>query len=423
MAQNNDRSPLWTAAAGAGLAGGIGYGLYKHWDDFAQAFNSSTTGTNSLIANYVDLSARFNVSLDSSVAKEIIANELAESNLLTYVKRTERGSGINAQVKAFAYEAIMSGGQATHEEALEALKAIDVSNLDTPDLYKIAMKSVEDAGGTPNLLNQRITELHKTVPGLPNTPTISSPKFVSQGGLGTSFITDVLPSELSEPANAQMSRIKQEFATAAGGKKFNLTYSSYLREDLIDDKVIKTPMLIAKSSGQTIAEIALEDTGFTYSGDHLQNRYVPLKGYRAASGDVISHQEFYTRKITDAINAATSESDLNARARELRESFFNQLDDVNVSSLGIYTTPLRTSGTVARNNLLNTIAVPYDEVSQADIERLIKSGKLYPGTSPSQAGKGILNTTNIAEDLFGSCSSVRLVNGLIQLHGAVRMST
>jgi len=385
MAFDNERSSLWGMAAGGAIAGGIGVGAWKNRAAFSQAWSRGVSPVSSSLPTNIGGFRTGAAGVESGMATEAM-----QAMSSTFANKSGLGTALT-DIHGAAYRSIMSGGVTSHEEAIEALSAIG-KQATGGDAYKAAMSAIGAKGGSASVFEASLTSFATGA----DRAAMSG---VSGGGFGSTFASTTRFSDLSSAAQARAIDIEKNIGRAAGDK-FNVQWSYKTVEDLIDNKRVKTPMLIGRIGEGRIASIPLADTGLTYDGDTLSTRYITRKGYRAG-GTQMSYPELYERNIAEALSASQSNAQMKQQVLNAHQNLIEQMNvrDSNHRAAAVWTGPFTTSGGAAKARLTRAEAVAFGETDPLDV--IGRQNKLYPWTSAGAAGKETLTTRNLATELYG----------------------
>jgi hypothetical protein len=146
-----ERSPLWGISAGAALAGGVGYSIYKGRADLLSALKMGSTDVASQVskiaAEYPRISSNINV---------LGSTDELRLGLLQLDK--EFNPVIKSDISHGLYQSIMATGRVTHEDAYRAFRS--VSEQETiGGLYTEAEKQLSRYSGDRNTFNQMLERL------------------------------------------------------------------------------------------------------------------------------------------------------------------------------------------------------------------------------------------------------------------------
>ena len=401
MPFDDERSPLWGITAGAALAGSAGYAGYVHRNAFARAWKTGAIDVTKKATSLTETMPGFNVGAVLSDA--VVADETIRAALVSM----EKGFGLSAtigDIHTAAYEAIMAGGKKSHEEALGVLTKINQQGSAT-DAYSAAIDAVTVASGKSTLFESRLGEFTSDILKR-NRAFVQAGAVTSEGGIGGVIAGAADFSKLSASAKREALAIQENLGVVAKGK-FDIDWDYKIIEDLIGGQKVTTPMMIGEVSGIRLAEIPLASTGYTYSGANLTSRYITRGAYRG-TGEKIKYAELYQRTVGDAISRARNNTQLKQNLLSAHRTLIEEMGarDSAARAAAVWTGPFVTSGGAAKARLIGMEAIGYG-VPQEDVVNLIGRGAgLYPYTSPGAAGKGVLSTQNLAEELFGPLGSL-----------------
>jgi len=392
---NDERSPLWGLAAGGALAGGVGYAFLKNRSSLARAWKMGSQDVTGPPSGLIDEIAGFQTG-KIPVAQGAIFDEAMEATAASFERRVGLTSA-KQDIQAAAYEAILGGGQASHEEAISAIKNIYAQENAT-GAYRAAVDVIGQQGGDIATFESRFGAFATTT----DRASMLAGTEVSLGGYGEMPISSTLLRNLPEEAQQRALAHQKHIGQVAAGK-FDVSWDYKVVKDIIGGKEIETPMAIVSAGKQRLGEIPLASTGLTYSGKGLASRHFTRRGYMAG-GTQLSFAELYERNITDAISKAHTHAELKQNVLNSHRILIEQMNDRDSSrrAAAVFGSPFMAPGGLAQKRLMTYEAVPYEQLDPEDIENLLgsKTG-LYPYTSPGAAGKGTLTTRNVSEELFG----------------------
>ncbi len=392
MANYDERSPFWGAAATTTLVGGAGYGLYKGRDALGQAWKA---GAPDVLSNASSITSGFNTGRIISSQANVLDSTL-ESVLSTY-----QGGAARARTDIFSagYEAILAGGKTEHKTAIDLLEQAAISKQESAKgAFEAASAVVKEAGGDVNLLRSRVESLGNARSAFISDPVVSIASAMekvttSPGGYGEA-LPKIFPTGFDSPALQQRSSEIQRAIGEASQNKFTVDWKYRMAE--------KTPMMTGRIGGAEF-HIPLAETGLTYSGDSLSARYATRKGYMAG-GQALSYSELSTMQVADAINRSTTHAEVKLRLQNATQNLIQQMDvrDSQHRAAAVWSLPqpLLPSGGLAKQRFIGKEAVLYGAQSEQELFNLLGKG-YYPYTSPGAAGKQILTTSNIVEEIYG----------------------
>lgn len=391
MFNKNDKAP-WNAAAGTVFTGAAGYAFLKNKRAFQDAWSAGNTNVIGQTVAESQSMAGFN-SVKNTISNATMIDETLQAGVSSFEKRIGTMESI-ANIHASTYQALMSGGALTHEDALGAMSLINKQGSAT-GAYKAGLAAVQKHSGN-------LGAFQSSIKGL--TSNVSIQSSISSGGYGRNTrasFSDANNFLLSAEARKNSLRI-QDRVKAAADSNVSLTWSYQNVEDILSGKKITTPMMIGTVDKSQIAAIPLANTGVTYGGKNLNTRYITRKAYDE-SGNIMSFPDVYEQSFVESIEKSKTNAQLKRNVLDANQRLIEHMNvrDSGNRAAAIWSSKYTTSGGLASARLTSQEAISYGaNIKEDDVLNLLGRG-LYPYTSPGAAGKGTLTTRNLAEDLFG----------------------
>jgi len=142
MFNDKERSSIWGLGAGAAASGGVGYGMYKHWDAFSQIGSMGNAVSMSSVASIASEMPGFKTG--RMAAEAGIVDSRIESMALKFESKSGLGNALT-DIHGATYRSIMAGGLTSHDKAISALSLIGKQESGA-DAYKAAMSLVNKHG-------------------------------------------------------------------------------------------------------------------------------------------------------------------------------------------------------------------------------------------------------------------------------------
>jgi hypothetical protein len=386
-----ERSPLWGLTANTAIIGGAGYGLYQNRSALANIF---TTGRHDIVGQAADIATNmtgYNMSrgIGGPIGK---VNEGTLQNLA----RLGTAGYVKDDIKHLAYESLMSGGQTTHKEAMKAMKFID-KQPNAIDAYKAASSTIVQNKGNMDILQSGLSGI-----GSSRRSSLLKNAVTSSGrGIGNEGFVSL--NKLQPEAIERFRTIAPELSKSIQAPKIGIRWKFKNVTDIHPSGTgtITTPMAIGEVAG-TRFNVPLANTGRTYGGKNLTSRYITRKAY-TAEGKIMTYSDFYTRTMKEALSKGTDPRTIKQGVQQATQTLIEQIgskESQRVGAAAIWSSPIMTSGGLAKARLISQEAVPAAAMTQSEILDLLGEG-LYPYTSSGAGGKGVLTTRNLAKDIYG----------------------
>lgn len=408
------RSSLWGFGATAAVAGGVGFGLYRAHPAIRAALASNRRDIAAEVAQELRTLGRFNVAQANTSAFSGDIGENILRNLADSASALSPMSGhkqVRADIAHAAYEAMLAGGKATHNEAYGAFQQI-LNQTSVRDSYEEAKRMIASMRGDLSVLTTRMGDLggggfytesrfHEM-----NRAAVSSGPFV---GFSVARQPATLET-LADGIKAQAEEIQTKLNTAARSSGGLIDWRGvYNIEDTIGGKRVVTPMLAGSVGGEAI-NIPLANNGVTYGGKNLTSAYTTRQAYGPTT-PIRSYTEEYVAKLEAAMMAQKTTTDLKHAVIEANRQIIEAMHDrdsaTRAMALWRLPEPMMPSGGLAKSRLNRMQAVLAEGTMNEGLrntiihESVTGGRQLWPFGSPDVVAKGTFMTTNIAEGLFG----------------------
>lgn len=388
MPRDNERSPLWSIAAGGAAITGVGIGLYKSRDELREALKVASKDIASDTAKIASSMPRLKTRL-SNLSVEAL-NDFQKDVLAI----SSHQDLLRRDIATAAYSSLLSGRQVSRDQAYSSFQNI-LRQSDVSASYIEAGKQLQMHGGDIRSFASRISTISKGGFYDPDRIKMMENVVTSTGVFDVSRRT-LTREQLPSNALERLRLIEKRFSDASGTKGLRLNFKKFHMAG-------NTPMAIGNLAGITI-NMPLADTGITYSGENLTAEYITRASYDPKTFQLKGYMDRYTDTIEDIIrnnsNAFEAKRSLIAAHTDLIQGMF---DKEGVASQAVFSMPEEalTSGGLVRRRLLKTQAVPNAEGFNIKNAEDLARHNLFAIGSADTVAKGTLYTEDIAETLFG----------------------